>query len=414
MKFKSIVVALSVLGTLTLICSAQAKVKVLHSFGSTGDGSIPYGPPLLDLKGNLYGVTTNGGTGVCSDYGCGTTYDLIPKTGGTWSEKILHSFTAGSDGGAPWGGLLLDSAGNLYGTVKGDFTLSAGIFELSPGSSGWTNTILYNVYSGPGLVFDKTGNLYGSMGGGTASVGAVGELSPGSGGWSYSELYSFCPQYGCPDGWSEPAPPIFDHQGNLWGVATYGGISLPPCANNGGCGVVFEMTPNGDGTWTYNVIHFFASSSTDGQFPQGGLAMDAAGNFYGTTEDGGAYNHGTIFKLAFDSALSQWVETVLFDFPNCAQACFPVGTLAIDKVGTLYGTTLGGVFNQTCGGFTCGEVFEMARQGSGRWKFAVLHKFVGTDGNRPLGVIHDGKGNLFGTTMSGGTYGAGTAFEITP
>jgi uncharacterized repeat protein (TIGR03803 family) len=395
----------------TLSRAQGAKVKVLHSFGSTGDGSIPYGPPLLGSNGNLYGVT-GGGPGPS---GNGAVFQLSPDANGVWNESILHAFAAGSDGAYPWGGLLLDNSGNIYGTIHGYLSYAiSGIFELSLGSSGWTNTVLYNVYSGPGLVFDKTGNLYGSMGGGSASLGALGELSPGSGGWIYSELYSFCPQYGCPDGWSEPAPPIFDRQGNLWGVATYGGISVPPCANNGGCGVVFEMTPNGDGTWTYNVIHFFASSSTDGQFPQGGLAVDAAGNFYGTTEDGGAHNHGTIFKLAFDSTLSQWVETILFDFPNCVQACFPVGTLAIDKAGTLYGTTLGGVFNQTCGGFTCGEVFEMSPQGNGTRKFKVLHKFVGTDGNRPLGVIHDGKGNLFGTTMSGGKYNAGTAVEITP
>jgi hypothetical protein len=173
------------------------------------------------------------------------------------------------------------------------------------------------------------------------------------------------------------------------------------------------MTPNGDGAWAYNVIHFFASSSSDGQFPEGGLVMDAAGNFYGTTELGGAYNHGTIFKL-FSFVGTQWAETILYDFPNCVQACFPVGTMAIDKAGNLYGTTLGGVHNQACGGYTCGEVFEMARQGNGLFKFALLHKFVGTDGDTPLGVILDGKGNLFGTTKDGGTYGAGTAFELTP
>ena len=410
---RRIIISLIVALVLTLPSSAQGfKVKVLHNFGATGDGSIPYGSPLLDPKGNLYGVTTDGGTGACGDYGCGTIYELSAQTGGSWNEKILHSFAAGGDGEAPWGGLLLDAAGNLYGTVKGDFNVGSGIFELSPGASGWTNTILYDVYSGPGLVFDKAGNLYGSMGGGSASLGALGELSPDASGWSYTELYSFCPQYGCPDGWSEPAPPVFDKNGNLWGVTTYGGISQKPCATDEGCGVVFEMTPDGDGTWTYNVIHQFASSSSDGQLPEGGLVADAAGNFYGATEVGGAYNHGTIFKLSF--AGTQWVETILYDFPNCVQACFPVGTMAIDKAGNLYGTTLGGVFNQTCGGFTCGEVFEMASQGNGRYKFTVLHKFVGTDGDIPLGVILDGKGNLFGTTKDGGTYGAGTAFELTP
>jgi len=259
-------------------------------------------------------------------------------------------------------------------------------------------------------VLDRAGNVYGNIGPGQENLGAVGELSYGS--WAYSQLYSFCGQNSCPQGGGEPAPPIWDKNGNLWGVTTYGGISQKPCATDEGCGVVFEMTPDGDGTWTYNVIHQFASSSSDGQLPEGGLVADAAGNFYGATEVGGAYNHGTIFKLSF--AGTQWVETILYDFPNCVQACFPVGTMAIDKAGNLYGTTLGGVFNQTCGGFTCGEVFEMASQGNGRYKFTVLHKFVGTDGDIPLGVILDGKGNLFGTTKDGGTYGAGTAFQLTP
>jgi uncharacterized repeat protein (TIGR03803 family) len=414
MRFKMTTVALGLASVFVLACAAQnAKLKVLHSFGSTGDGSVPYGPPLLDSKGNLFGVTANGGTGACSDYGCGTAYELSAQTGGVWSEKILHSFAAGSDGEAPWGGPLLDSSGNLYGTLHGSGSYAvSGVFKLTPGSSGWSNTILYDVYSGPGLVFDKVGNLYGSMGGGSASLGAVGELSPGSSGWSYNELYSFCPLYGCADGWGEPAPPIWDKKGNLWGTTAYGGISQSPCTYNQGCGVVFEMTPNGAGAWTYNVVHQFASSATDGQFPSGGLVMDAAGNFYGNTSQGGAYNLGTVFKLAFSSTLGQWVETILYDFPNCAESCGPVGTLAIDKKGNLFGTADGGISN--CGGFTCGDVFKMAPQGNGTRKFTVLHKFNLTDGAYPLGLIHDGNGNLFGTTMDGGTYNAGTAFEITP
>ncbi len=231
----------------------------------------------------------------------------------------------------------------------------------------WSYSILYTDgiarADGPGVVFDKSSNLYGYIGPGQDSAGAIGELSPASGTWTYAQLYSFCLQDDCLDGLGGPAPPTWDSKGNLWGVTSYGGISQKPCASDEGCGVVFEMTPNGDGTWAYNVIHQFASSSSDGQFPDGGLVQDAAGNFYGNTQQGGAYNHGAIFKLTFVGG--QWVETILYDFPNCVQACFPVGTMAIDKAGNLYGTTLGGIFNQACGGFTCGEVFEMAAQGNG-------------------------------------------------
>ncbi len=389
--------------------SGQTKIKVLHNFGSSTDGNDPSGTLLLDADGNLYGVTA-GGPG---QTGGGVVFQLTPSRNGAWSEQVLHSFTAGSDGAYPWGRLLSDSSGNLYGTVEGYLSYAvSGIFELFPGGSGWSNTILYGLYSGPGLTSDRFGNLYGSMGVGETSFGAIGELTPGNGAWNYSPLYNFCPQWPSPGGYSAPAPPVFDKNGNLWGVTTYGGISQSPCTDDQGCGVVFEMTPNGDGTWAYNVTHSFAATSTDGQFPQGGLVMDAAGNFYGTTELGGAYSHGTVFKLSFYPSLGEWVEAILYDFPNCVTGCFPVGTMAIDKAGNLYGTTIGGVHNSACGGFTCGEVFEMSPQRNGRYKFTVLHKFVGADGDTPLGVILEG--NLFGTTKDGGTYGAGTAFELTP
>ncbi|HEY6770106.1 MAG TPA: choice-of-anchor tandem repeat GloVer-containing protein [Candidatus Sulfotelmatobacter sp.] len=414
MRPKRMIVVLAAALLFSFPGAAQnAKIKVLHNFGSSNDGNFPSGPPLLDNHGNLYGLT-GGGPGQTGD---GLVYELLPQARGGWKEKVLYSFTGGTGGSGPWGGLIFDSSGNLYGTLHGSPADVGAVFALNRGTGGWTFNVLYTAGidrgDGPGVVFDGSGNLYGDIGDGQGSFGAIGELSSESGGWTYTQLYSICPQTGgCPDGYNEPVPPIWDASGNLWGTMLYGGIKQSPCLTSDGCGVIFEMTPNGDGTWTYDLIHQFASSSSDGQFPDGGLVMDAAGNFYGNTQQGGAYGHGTIFKFSFSGG--QWVETVLYDFPNCVQGCYPVGTLAIDNAGNLYGTTIGGVHNQACGGFTCGEVFEMARQGNGRWKFTLLHKFVGADGDSPIGVIHDGKGNLFGTTMSGGTYNAGTAFEITP
>jgi uncharacterized repeat protein (TIGR03803 family) len=405
MKWK--IIALAAALAVATHLSAQANIKVLHNFGSSSDGNVPAGPLLLDSHGSLYGSTVAGPGPTC----CGLVFELTPSANGIWSEKILYSFTGGTNGSTPWGGLAFGASGDLYGTLEGSTAAVGAVFSLSPGLTGWTYSILYTDgiarADGPGIVLDGAGNIYGDIGPGQNDLGAVGELSYSS--WAYSQLYSFCGQSSCPQG--EPAPPIWDKNGNLWGVTTYGGISQSPCSDGQGCGVVFEMTPDGDGTWTYNVIHQFASSSSDGQLPEGGLVADAAGNFYGATEVGGAYNHGTIFKLSFVG--TQWAETILYDFPNCVTGCFPVGTMAIGKTGNLYGTTIGGVFNQTCGGFTCGEVFEMSPQRNGRYKFTVLHKFVGIDGDVPLGVILDGKGNLFGTTKDGGAYGAGTAFELT-
>ena len=317
------------------------------------------------------------------------------------------------------GGLASDRPGNLYGTLAGDSGAATwGAFELSR-SGNWVNDVLYTDAAGPGLLIDKFSNLYGAMAPGEYGYGAVAELSPGSHGWTYAVLYSYCSKYGCPDGDGEAAPPIWDGKGNLYGTTIEGGIGKPACFSEFGCGVIFKMTPNGDGTWTYHVLHRFASSSTDGQWPYGSLVMDAAGNFYGSTWLGGAsgrgnggYGHGTVFKLAFTGG--KWKETILYDFPNCLQGCMVEGTLALDKAGNLYGTAAGGTGN--CGGYACGVVFKLAPQKNGKWKYSVLHDFSLADGGvQPFyGVILDGKGNLFGVTSNFGKYNGGTAFEITP
>jgi uncharacterized repeat protein (TIGR03803 family) len=388
------------------------KFKVLHNFGAGKDGSGPFGSLILDGRGNLYGVTGSGGTGQCSDYGCGTVFELGPKPKGIWSEKVLHNFTAGGDGSAPWGSLLTDRAGNLYGTLHGDLSFAVdGAFKLGRASGQWVNVVIYNGYAGPGLLFDHLGNLYGDIGSGQYKEGAIGELTAGSGGWAYSPLYSYCARYNCPGGTDQPAPPVWDGKGNLFGTTYEGGIDRPACWTNAGCGVIFEMTPNGDGSWAYHVLHRFASYFGDGQTPAAGLVIDAAGNFYGNTSLGGANNNGTVFKFSFVDG--NWKKTVLYDFPNYANGVNPGNTMVFDKLGNLYGVaTSGGIVG--CGGYTCGVVFKLTPQKSGKWKYTVLHKLTGADGGFPWGVIVDGKGNIFGTTPQFGKYDAGTAFEITP
>jgi len=413
-KFISIMLAVALAFVLTSSAERGVNYKVLHNFGAGKDGSGPFGPPVLDNKGNLYGVTGSGGAGQCSDYGCGTVFELMPDAGGKWKEAILHSFMAGNDGSAPWGVLIPDEKDSIYGTLHGDVGFAAdGVFRLRRGVGGWTNTVIYENYAGPGLTSDPLGNLYGDMTPGQYKYyDAIAELSPNSNGWKYAALYSFCGQQGCPDGWEMPAPPMWDRKGNMFGTTIYGGIGQPACWISYGCGVVFEMTPNGDGTWTYTVLHrFLEHSSKDGQSPNGGLAIDSAGSLYGVTVYGGAYNRGRVFKLAFSDG--QWKETSLYDFPNCNQGCLPAGTPVFDKAGNLYATASGGLVD--CGGQTCGVIFKLSPQKNGKWKYSALYKLHGTDGQfLPYGVILDGKGNLFGTTPSGGKYGAGVAFEITP
>jgi uncharacterized repeat protein (TIGR03803 family) len=148
-------------------------------------------------------------------------------------------------------------------------------------------------------------------------------------------------------------------------------------------------------------VHRFASSPNDGQHPVAGLTIDATGNFYGTTEDGGPHSFGTIFKFALSGGRLKM--TLLYGFPNCQLGCYPEGTLALDPQGNLYGMAQGGT--NSCGGFSCGT-----------WKYAVLVNLTETSGGvLPFyGLTLDSQGNLYGVTSSFGKYGAGTAFEITP
>jgi len=376
-----------------------ARYRVLHNFGAGKDGTgVPSGPLLLHGNGNLYGNTYS------------VAFELAPQANGNWKEIILHTFAVGD--GTPWGALISDPTGNLYGTTVGGPISNSEVFELSPGTQGWSFSTLYTDGAGPGLLMDNAGNLYGDMGPGQYKYyGAIAELSPGSDGWTYTALYSFCDQQDCPDGWDPWAPPIWDGKGNLFGTTYRGGIGQPACWTSFGCGVIFKMTPNKDGTWTYHVLHRFASYPTDGQSPAAGLVMDAAGNFYGNTALGGVHNNGTVFKLAFIAG--RWKKTVLYDFPDYAEGTNPGYAMGFDKAGNLYGVAASGGLAD-CGGYTCGVVFKLTPQKNGKWKYSVLHKFAGADGGFPLGVILDDKGNLYGTTQAFGKYGAGVAFEITP
>jgi hypothetical protein len=383
---------------------AGSRYKVLHTFGSGQDGSVPSGPLLLDSRGYLYGVT-RGGPG---QYGYGVAFALTPQAHGMWKELILHTFTGGADGAFPDSGLVLDRAGNLHGTVQGDIRPDVGgVFELSRNATGWVNTMLYSGNVGQGIASDKLGNLYGEMGSGQYKYGAIAELSPGASadGWVYTPLYSLS----FTDGYALPAPPIWGGKGNLFGTTTFGGITKPPCYDSRGCGIAFEMTPSKDGTWTYHILHRFGSYTSDGLAPYGGLVMDTSGNFYGTTQGGGIYGYGTAFKLTF--AKGHWKKTAVYDFPDLPNG-LPDSTLVLDKAGNLYGAAGGG--KQGCGPYTCGFILKLTPQSNGTWKYNVIHKFSGPDGNFPVGVVVDSKGKLFGTTANGGTYNSGVAFEITP
>ena len=287
---------------------------ILHTFGSSGDGSNPASTLIEDNNGNVYGTATGEGL----DFG--TVFKVDPE-----EYETLYSFMGPpADGAGPWSPLLLDANGNLYGTTNSGGSSSAcrggcgTVFRLTPNGSGWTETVLYSFSGGAdgggpyaGLVADQHGNLYGTTfnGGGACNCGVVFELTPNqNGSWTESVLWTFT---GGADGASPYSGMIIDSQGNLYSTATAGGLAGGCSAvGQSGCGVVFELTPSQNGTWTESVLWPFTGGS-DGSVPLGPVVMDAQGNLYGAAYYGGDLNAtnpacapngspvgcGTVFKL---------------------------------------------------------------------------------------------------------------------
>jgi uncharacterized repeat protein (TIGR03803 family) len=394
--------------------------KVLHSFTGGADGDGNQGV-ALDKKGDVYGASLGGGNQNCRD-GCGVVFRLAPS-GGNWGFAVLYDFTGENDGEAPNAGLILDASGNLYGTTVWGGAYGYGtVFELTLGSSGWTEKALldFDGDSGgepiAGVIADGRGNLYGTTPGGGANGGGVAfELTPGSGGWNETVLKSFYPSdypdY-APGGSSPYAGLTLGETGNLYGVTEGGGNGPPHCPVSEGCGVVFELVLE-SGRWKEHVLHRFTGFSRDGAEPSSGVTLDSSGNLYGTTTIGGGTGCeggcGTVYKLTPQSN-GKWKETLLYNFGNGQNGYAPDGGVVIDKAGVLYGTT--GYSGSGCG---CGVVYKLAPGKNGKWTYTVLHAFTGSDGAVPAGgLTMDDKGNLYGGTVLGGADGYGVVFELTP
>lgn len=380
---------------------ASGEYKVLHSFGKGQDGAGVFAGVVLGDQGSLYGATTGGGA-----YGHGTVFQLTPGPPGKWTETILHSFCAVTrckDGSSPSGVLVLDSEGDLYG---GSNTAT---FEMERKGSDWTFRLLCDCITPS--VFDEAGNLYGIGGPGTHDAGAVVELSRISGGWKETFLYSFCSQRpGCRDGEPPEWNVTLDPAGNLYGTTELGGNGYPACSGSAGCGVAYQLKSLGDGKWQYHVLHRFAAFPLDGQLPYSGVTVDGSGNVYGTTLQGGI--GGTVYRLSPEQD-GRWKETILYNFPNAqTNGGGPIGGLVLDPAGNIYGTASGGG-DPVC---QCGVVFKLTQSSSGKWAYAVLHRFTGKDGWSPQASMIFDKDykHLYGTTVEGGPGGYGVVFEITP
>jgi uncharacterized repeat protein (TIGR03803 family) len=334
-----------------------AKHKVLYTFTGQADGGSPHASVITDARGNMYGTTQLGGDLTCNaPNGCGTVYKLT-KAG---KETVLYSFTGGTDGAYPYAALLMDAAGNLYGTASaggggtGCFGSGCGtVFELSKAGK---ETVLYTFQGGT------------------------------DGGRPYSSL-------------------IVDAAGNFYGTAILGGDLS---CRTYGCGVVYKLSKSGKETVLYSF-----TGAADGSYPAfGSLAVDSKGNLYGTTEEGGDLNCnapngcGTVYRLSTTGK-----QTVLHSFTG-PDGENPEYTVTLDAKGNLYGTAPNGGANSE------GVVFKIANPGTtkelGATVFKVLHSFgVGSDGAGPVaGVSIDAQGNLWIPAEFGGTFGDGALCEV--
>ena len=379
--------------------------KKIYNFAGGNDGSDPATPLAFDNAGNAYGTTASGGV-----FDFGTVFMLTPSG----QESVLYSFTGGGDGLDPHSGVIIDSAGNLYGTtVAGGFGgLCAGdgcgvIFELSPSDGGWTETTLYSFTGlndgfgpGSGLIFDTAGNLYGTApDGGKKSDGVVFELSPSKNGWRYKVIHAFT---GGKDGAvGSLGSLLLDAAGNLYGTTELGGAY--------GAGAVYELSPSVHGAWKTTALYEF-KGMPDAASPYGGLIFDKGGNLYGTTYFGGAAGQGAVFQLVPEPN-STWQEKVLYSFQGGTDGSFPTSTLFFDSASVLYGTTSTGG-RPSC---DCGTVFKLTLS-RGSWNEKIVHFFgKGKDGSSPnYGLTPDHAGNLYGTAPVGGTGGQGVVFQFTP
>ena len=305
------------------------------------DGFQPYAGITIGPNGSLYGTTNvGGGSGGCEPGGCGTVFNLTPPPHfsahvlGGWSQTTLYRFTGGLDGGYPgYGDLVFDSTGNIYGTV-GEFGPGGvgAVYKLTSSGGNWVESVLAGVGPSPegAVLFDQAGNIYSTTSdGGTDNNGTVFELTPNGSGWTQSTLYTF----GSGTGGANPISGlIFDQAGNLYGSTPTGGA--------GGGGTVYQLSAS-NGGWAFSTLHSFSSTCGCDTGPYANLTMDASGNLYGTAPEEGIYGYGVVFELS-PHPDGSWTYTDLYDFTGEADGKYPAGGVVFDSSGNLYSTTYSG------------------------------------------------------------------------
>jgi uncharacterized repeat protein (TIGR03803 family) len=411
MKDRGSVLTIIVLALFATVAHlAVAQESILYSFGYGGYCS---GGPTSAVIFDSKGNLY----GTCN---AGQVYELSPVAGGGWTRTEIYTATGGGDpiGSSP-SGLIFDAKKvNLYGVSDGGDYSDGAVFELSPAAGGgWTQTVLHSFqYNGDGstpmggVIQDASGNIYGTTYEGAQFGGGVVFELTPQTDGTWTETILHSFETNGSDGNAPTASLILDAKGNLYGTTYYGGNGA---GAESGFGIFFELTPQKDGTWTEQILYNFGATSTDAKNPLTALVFDTAGNLYGTSREGGANGDGSVYELS-PAAGGGWTERVLYSFGATAtDGNDPRGGLVLDTQGNLYGTTInGGLYNNN------GTIYELTPAGGGAWAEKVLYNFdnsVGNDGYTPASTLTlDSAGNLYGTTNQGGAYEPGTVFEFKP
>jgi uncharacterized repeat protein (TIGR03803 family) len=369
--------ALGLAGSTSLSLHAQT-LAVLYNFGGAADGGDPYASLIRDSAGNLYSTGGYGGT-----FFAGVVYKVDPQG----NETVLYNFTGGADGAYPESPVVLDSAGNLYGTTTQGGSDNAGVvFKLDPGGN---ETVLHNFTGGAdgiipagGLTLDSAGNLYGTTGqGGTYNDGVVYKIDTTG---TETILHTFT---GAADDGKYPTYTTvrIGPDGSLYGVTQEGGSADQ--------GILYRLGKDG-----LTILHNFMGGTTDGCNVVGVPFLDKNGNFYGVTSSCGTAQYGTVWKVSKTGA-----ETVLHNFAGGASdGQYPLSGVVLDANGNIYGST------ETGGVSDLGTAYRLTQQGG----FTLL-SFSGPGGKYLYSSLLLSNGALYGTALNGGTLGYGTVWKIT-
>jgi uncharacterized repeat protein (TIGR03803 family) len=386
-------------GTVFTLNKDGSGYRILHSFGSAGDGENPQGELIEGSDGKLYGTTVDGGAG-----GSGTVFRLN-KDGSDYS--ILHDFSSFA---WPGGALVEGTDGALYGTSQRDGTNGAGtVFRMDKDGSGFG--VLHHFagsfrFDGDDGAFPRStllqasdGALYGTTTvGGTTNSGTVFKLNPD--GSDYSVLHSF--NIYDADGSYPDARIVEGSNGKLYGTTSNSGT--------GGGGTIFMLNMDGTG---FTTLHWFSHADAGGNFPSAGLLEGSDGALYGTAGSGGSNGVGTVFSLDHDGRGFRVLRSFVFAGGDGVN---PQVGLVEGRDGSLYGVTPNGGVGDcqgSAGQRGCGTVFKVSKDGGG---YRLLHQFSSgrEDGQEPAGLIEGSDGTLYGTTVAGGGDNAGTVFKLNP